>query len=99
MIVSSSPEREWQGSAPPRTGSTAAATTPFACRASAWQPSIMARETTEPWVQLTTRVPKDLQRHVKLRCVQAETSVMDFVVAALKEKLARKGRGRRARHD
>jgi predicted HicB family RNase H-like nuclease len=59
----------------------------------------MAHQTTEPWVQLATRVPKSLHRDLKLHCVQAETSVMDFVVAALKEKLAREsGRERRARY-
>jgi predicted HicB family RNase H-like nuclease len=51
----------------------------------------MARETTEPCVQLATRVPKPLHRELKLHCVQAETSVMDFVVAAVNEKLARDG--------
>jgi predicted HicB family RNase H-like nuclease len=41
------------------------------------------------WVQLTTRIPKPLHRDVKLHCVTAETSVMDFVVKAIEEKLAR----------
>jgi len=59
----------------------------------------MAREMTEPWVQLATRIPKPLHRELKLHCVQAETSVMDFVVAAVKEKLARQsGHGRRSRN-
>jgi hypothetical protein len=50
------------------------------------------------WVQLATRIPKSLHRELKLHCVHADTSVMDFVVAALKEKLARRGRsGRRTR--
>jgi predicted HicB family RNase H-like nuclease len=70
----------------------------LASRAFAWHSNIMARETTEPWVQLATRVPKPLHRDLKLHCVQAETSVMAFVVAALKEKLVRqRGSGRRAR--
>ena len=44
------------------------------------------------------RIPKSLHRELKLHCVHADTSVMDFVVAALKEKLATQGRrGRRAR--
>jgi predicted HicB family RNase H-like nuclease len=41
------------------------------------------------WVQLSTRIPKSLHRELKLHCVTAETSVMDFVVKALEEKLAR----------
>jgi len=44
---------------------------------------------------LATRIPKSLHRELKLHCVHADTSVMDFVVAALKEKLARRGRGGR----
>ena len=59
----------------------------------------MARETTEAWVQLATRIPKSLHRQLKLHCVHADMSVMEFVVAALKEKLARQGRGRRTRDD
>jgi len=61
----------------------------FASRALTWQPDIVARETTEPWVQLATRVPKRLHRALKLQCVRTDTSVMAFVVAAVKEKLAR----------
>jgi predicted HicB family RNase H-like nuclease len=52
----------------------------------------MARETIdEAWVQLATRIPKSLHRELKLHCVHADTSVMAFVVTALKEKLAREG--------
>ena len=55
-------------------------------------------KTEEVWTQLATRIPKELHRELKLHCVHADTSVMDFVVAALKEKLATQGRrGRRAR--
>jgi len=50
----------------------------------------MAREKTEVWNQLATRIPKDLRRRLKLHCVTHDTSVMDFVVEALKEKLGRK---------
>jgi hypothetical protein len=58
---------------------------------------LMAK-TEEVWTQLATRIPKSLHRELKLHCVHADTSVMDFVVAALKEKLATQGRrGRRAR--
>ena len=44
---------------------------------------------------MATRIPKSLHRELKLHCVQADTSVMAFVVAALKEKLARGNRRRR----
>ena len=46
----------------------------------------------EPWVQLATRIPKSLHRELKLFCVTRDKSVMEFVVAALDEKLAREGR-------
>jgi len=48
----------------------------------------MARRDEEPWVQLATRIPKALHRQLKLHCVHTDSSVMDFVVAALGEKLA-----------
>lgn len=48
----------------------------------------MGKETdTEVWVQLATRIPKTLHRELKLHCVKSDTSVMDFVVKALREKL------------
>ena len=50
----------------------------------------------EAWVQLATRIPKGLHRELKLHCVKAEVSVMDFVVNALRDALARNGRRRRA---
>ncbi len=40
--------------------------------------------------RLATRIPKSLHRQLKLHCVHADMSVMEFVVAALKEKLGRK---------
>ena len=40
------------------------------------------------WVQLATRIPKNLHRAVKLHCVSAEVSLMDFVVEALQERLS-----------
>jgi len=49
----------------------------------------MAESEAVVWVQLATRIPKALHRELKLHCVTAETSVMDFVVKALQEKLAR----------
>jgi hypothetical protein len=41
------------------------------------------------WVELATRIPKSLHRALKLHCVTAETSVMEFVTKAIEEKLAR----------
>ena len=41
------------------------------------------------WVQLATRIPKELHRRLKLHCVQTDTSVMEFAVTALEEKLAK----------
>jgi predicted HicB family RNase H-like nuclease len=60
--------------------------------------AIMASES-EVWVQLATRIPKHLHRELKLHCVKSDVSVMDFVVKALEEKLAREagGRGERRR--
>ena len=49
---------------------------------------------TEAWVQLATRIPKTLHRELKLHCVTADVSVMEFVVQALQEKLAREGKRR-----
>ena len=52
----------------------------------------------EVWVQLATRIPKQLHRELKLHCVKADVSVMDFVVSALEDKLQREGgRGRERR--
>ena len=77
----------------PRVGTIASSRPPLASHGGAWQPSIMARETTdEAWVQLATRIPKPLHRELKLHCVHTDTSLMAFVVAALKEKLVRERR-------
>ncbi len=57
----------------------------------------MARHADEPWVQLATRIPKDLHRRLKLHCVQSDTSVMDFVVEAIEERLGKAGRRRASR--
>lgn len=60
----------------------------------------MPDQTTEPWVQLATRLPRSLHRAVKLHCITHDTTLMAFVVAALREKLAREAapvkRGRKA---
>ena len=47
-------------------------------------------------IQLATRIPKGLHREIKLFCVQSGISVMEFVAAALEEKL-RKSTFRAAR--
>ena len=52
-------------------------------------------KTEEVWTQLATRIPKELHRRLKLHCVTNDTSVMDFVVEALKEKLGRKTRSKK----
>ncbi len=44
---------------------------------------------------LATRIPKTLHRQLKLHCVRADTSLMDFVVEALREKLTRESSRRR----
>jgi len=38
-------------------------------------------------IQLATRIPKGLHREIKLYCVHNGISVMEFVAAALEEKL------------
>ena len=42
----------------------------------------------EVWVQLATRVPRLLHLRLKLFCVRNDQSLMDFVVDAVKVKLA-----------
>lgn len=51
----------------------------------------------EVWVQLATRIPKQLHRELKLYCVKSDVSVMDFVVSALEDKLHRETRSGRRR--
>jgi hypothetical protein len=51
----------------------------------------MARIDDVVWVQLATRIPKSLHRKLRLHCVTADTSVMEFVTKAIEEKLARAG--------
>ena len=41
------------------------------------------------WVQLATRIPKELHRQLKLHCVETDTSLMEFVVSSIEEKLAK----------
>jgi len=57
----------------------------------------MAERQDEPWTQLATRIPKPLHRELKLYCVQEDVRLMDFVVAAIREKLAPRKRAARAK--
>jgi hypothetical protein len=50
----------------------------------------------EPWTQLATRIPKSLRQRLKLHCVEADVSVQDFVIAAMREKLAKTTTRKRA---
>ena len=61
----------------------------------------LGRSRQDTSVQLATRVPKNLHRALRLYCVRAGVSLMEFVVQALEEKLAREARQnrRRARAD
>ncbi len=54
------------------------------------------RDNDEPWVQLATRIPKTLHRQLKLHCVQTDSSVMDFVVQSLEERLGKAGSRKRS---
>jgi predicted HicB family RNase H-like nuclease len=47
-------------------------------------------------IQLATRIPKGLHREIKLHCVGAGVSVMEFVAAALEDKLRKTTAKRRA---
>ena len=49
----------------------------------------MATMNEDVWVQLATRIPKDLHRALKLHCVKSDVSVMEFVVKAIEDKLGR----------
>ncbi len=57
----------------------------------------MPKHDDEPWVQLTTRIPKILHRELKLRCVETETALMQFVARALRERLDHVGTHRARR--
>ncbi len=52
----------------------------------------------EEWVQLATRIPKELHRRLKLHCVEADLSLQDFLTRALREKLDREARRHRKGH-
>ena len=55
----------------------------------------MATKEDDVLIQLATRIPKGLHREIKLHCVSQGISVMEFVAAALEDKL-RKGGKRKA---
>jgi predicted HicB family RNase H-like nuclease len=55
----------------------------------------MAKGEDVVWVQLATRIPKELHRRIKQHCVQTETAVMEFVETALREMLAKDAGGKR----
>ena len=44
----------------------------------------------EPWTQLSTSIPKELHRRLKLYCFTHDIALMHFVVEAIAEKLRRK---------
>ena len=45
----------------------------------------------EAMTQLATRIPKSLHQRLKWHCVEGDIAFMDFVAAAVKERLQRKG--------
>jgi predicted HicB family RNase H-like nuclease len=45
----------------------------------------------EAMAQLATRIPKSLHQRLKFHCVERDVALMDFVAAAIREKLHRKG--------
>jgi hypothetical protein len=51
--------------------------------------------TTEPWVQLATRIPQSLHRELKLHCVTHDIVLMHFVAEAIEEKLGRNRRSKK----
>jgi hypothetical protein len=51
----------------------------------------MPREA-EATVMVSTRIPKELHRRMRLHCVTRETKMMDFVTAAIDEALRKSRR-------
>jgi hypothetical protein len=49
----------------------------------------------EVWVHIATWLPASLRRQVGLHCLKSDTTMMEFLVAALREKLAKGSGGRR----
>jgi predicted HicB family RNase H-like nuclease len=56
----------------------------------------MANKDDDVLIQLATRIPKSLHREIKLHCVSSSISVMEFVAAALEDKLRRGAAKRKA---
>ena len=52
--------------------------------------SAVPRGQDEVFVQLATRIPKQLHRDLKLHCVQSDVSVMEFVILAIEAGLKAK---------
>ena len=48
-------------------------------------------------VQLSMRIEKELHRRLRFHCVESDVTLMDFVIAALREKLAKTATRRRGR--
>jgi hypothetical protein len=43
-----------------------------------------------PWTQLSTRIPQELHRRLRVYCVTHDIVLMHFVAAAIEEKLGPK---------
>jgi predicted HicB family RNase H-like nuclease len=56
----------------------------------------MADKDDDVLIQLATRIPKTLHREIKLHCVSQGISVMEFVAAALEDRLRKSGTRRKA---
>jgi predicted HicB family RNase H-like nuclease len=56
----------------------------------------MADKDDDVLIQLATRIPKTLHREIKLHCVSQGISVMEFVAAALEDRLRKSGARRKA---
>ena len=58
--------------------------------------NMAADSTSIVWVQLATRIPKDLHRRAKLHCIETDRSLTEFIVEALEERMRRDAGGRKA---
>jgi hypothetical protein len=56
----------------------------------------MPARSDEPLSQLGTGIPKELQRRLRVHCIESETTVRAFTIAAIREQFERKGARRRA---
>ncbi len=56
----------------------------------------MADKDDDVLIQLATRIPKTLHREIKLHCVSSGISVMEFVAAALEDRLRKNAAKRKA---